>query len=350
VAALPLWHWHAIPNTALSSVDPAVRALGVTGPSSKINAWCGAALKRSGSVYMLGAAGGHADYAGNEVDALALNVAMPGWVQLRGPTINADIINGTQYYLDSRPSSTHTYYATQFIDALNRLVVVASPGISGPFPPAPANFPYGGDTRSFSYNVAGGDWDSPDHMAAYTAGGDFTAALCAKHPLTGDIYYSRGYGPGWFRWTRATNTWTKLSNATRAPWYAGAAIDTLRDRMLVVGGYSPINPEVHTLDGGYVAATFGGLGSTALRVTGYPGVIYDESLDRYLVAFNDNGFIKLLRVHPETWLVDDPAPTGSLPTSRQNGIQNSIQYVPELKGFVLANNPNGNVMFMRTAA
>ena len=96
VAALPLWQWHEIPNTALSSVEPSVRPLGITGPRSKIDAWCGATLKRKGSVYMLGAAGGHGDYAGNEVDALQLNVATPQWVELRGPTPNTDIINATQ--------------------------------------------------------------------------------------------------------------------------------------------------------------------------------------------------------------------------------------------------------------
>ena len=36
VSALPLWEWHAIPNTALSSVEPTPRPLGITGPASKI--------------------------------------------------------------------------------------------------------------------------------------------------------------------------------------------------------------------------------------------------------------------------------------------------------------------------
>ena len=164
---LPLWQWHEIPGTALASVEPAVRPLGATGPRSKIDAWCGASLKREGSVYMLGAAGGHGDYAGNEVNALVLNTASPKWVQLRAPTVNADIINKTQFYLDSRPSATHTYYATQFINSLNRMIVFASPGVDGSFPAAPSDFPYLGSRRSFSFNADRSDWDGPDFVAQY---------------------------------------------------------------------------------------------------------------------------------------------------------------------------------------
>jgi hypothetical protein len=350
VAALPLWQWYEIPNTALASVDPIVRPIGNSGPSSKIEAWCGACLKRSGSVYMIGAAGGHADYAGNEVDALALNVATPQWVQVRGPTPNALIIDSTQFYLDNRPSATHTYYSSQFIEPLNRLMVFASPGIHGLYPPAPSDFPYVGNSRSYSFNLATGDWDAPDYVAQYPGTGDLFGNLCVKHPWTNDVYYSRNYGSGWYRWTSAANTWVKLSAVSRAPWYAGAAIDPLRNRMLVVGGYSPAAPEVRAFDGTLIPATFGGLGAAALTLSAYPGVQYDEATDRYMVACNSGATIKLLRVHPETWFVDEPAISGNAPAARTNGLQNAMQYVPELKGFVLANRHNGNVYFIRTSA
>lgn len=347
VAALPLWHWYEIPNTALASVDPAVTPIGNTGPRSKIDTWCGACLKRSGSVYMLGAAGGHTDYAGNEVDALALNVDAPHWQQLRGPTPNSDIVDSTQFYLDGRPSATHTYYCTQFIEPLNRMMIIASLGIHGLYPPAPADYPYSGDKRSFSFNLATGDWDSPDYVASFPGTGDLFANLCVKHPWTNDVYYSRNYGSGWYRWSSSTNTWAKLSDVTRAPWYAGSAIDPLRNRMLIVGGYGETAPEVRGLDGELLPVTFTGLGAQALTLSGYPGVQYDEANDVFLVVYNTATSIKLLRVHPETWLVDEPLMTGNLPLPRVNGLQNAMQYVPELKGLVLANKHNGNVLFVR---
>jgi hypothetical protein len=120
--------------------------------------------------------------------------------------------------------------------------------------------------------------------------------------------------------------------------------------MLVVGGYSPAAPEVRAFDGTLIPATFGGLGAAALTLSAYPGVQYDEATDRYMVACNSGATIKLLRVHPETWFVDEPAISGNAPAARTNGLQNAMQYVPELKGFVLANRHNGNVYFIRTSA
>lgn len=350
VAKLPLWHWYEIPNTALKTVDPVVRPLGITGPRSKIDAWCGAALKRKGSVYLIGAAGGHGDYAGNEVNALALNVETPRWAELRSPTPNADIINQTQFFLDGRPSPAHTYYASQFIESLDRLMVVASPGVEGPFPAAPTEFPYTGSTRSFSFDMARGDWDRPDYVAHYPGGGNFIAALCCKHPWTDDVYYARGSGIGWYRWTRVSNTWVRLSESARSSWYAGSAIDPVRSRMLVVGGYNPLPPEVHDLTSARLPVTFSGLGQAALTLTGYPGVVYDETHDNYLVVHNTDEGIKIIRVAADRWFVDIPPVTGGAPRARRNGILNAVQYVPELRGIVIANSHDGNVWFMRTAA
>ncbi|HEX7897490.1 MAG TPA: hypothetical protein VF950_07000 [Planctomycetota bacterium] len=347
VSALPLWEWHAIPNTALSSVEPTPRPLGITGPASKIVAWCGATLKRQGSVYLIGAAGGHADYGGNEVDALQLNSETPGWVQLRGPSANADMVGGAGVYLDGRGASTHTYYATQFIDARNRLIVFENPGASGgPFPAPPADYAYA-KPISTSFNLGTNDWDPPSYIPSYTAGGDWTACLVVKHPVTEDVYYNR-YAAGWWRWTQATNTWVKLSDHNQPGNYRGAAIDPTRNRMLLVGGNGA--PSVRELDGAPIPTTFGGLGAAALTVGGYPAVIYDEVNDAYLAVFNEGTSIRVLRIHAGTWAVDAPALTGTPPAARQNGIQNAAQYVPELGGLVLANTYGGNVYFLRTSA
>ncbi|HET9250954.1 MAG TPA: hypothetical protein VFP58_02405 [Candidatus Eisenbacteria bacterium] len=346
------WQWYAIPGTALSTVDPTPEPPGFTGPSSKIVAWCGAGLKRQGSVYLIGTAGGHADYAGNEVDALALNTETPRWVQLRAPSATSSIINASQFYLDLKPSATHTYYATQFVNARNRLFVMPSLGMNAPqFLPAPPSgwaYPVDGG-YTFSFNLATNDWDAPSYVPRYTGGGDVSACLVAKHPVTEDIYYSRP-GGGWWKWTQATNTFARVNgNSPRN--YCGAAIDPVRNRMLVVGSYSGTNgPLVLDLNGNAVSATFSGLGASSLTMAGYPGVVYDEASDRFLVVFNSGGQIRIRRVNPETWFVDEPSVTGSIPGSRQNGIQNAAQFVPELGGLVIANSYGGNVYFVRTSA
>ena len=346
------WQWYAIPGTALSSVEPSPEPPGFTGSSSKIVAWSGATLKRQGSVYLIGAAGGHADYAGNEVDALALNTETPRWVQLRGPSATSQMIDDTQFYLDRRPSATHTYYAMQFVNARNRLFVMPSSGMIAPqfLPQPPSGWPYGFDGGyTFSFDLATNDWDPPEYVARFTGGGDFISCLVAKHPVTEDIYYSRA-GAGWWKWTQATNTFTKINNNNPRS-YAGAAIDPTRNRMLAVGSYSgSVGPGVLDLNGNSVSASFTGLGASSLTMAGYPGVIYDEASDRFLVVFNSGGQIRIRRVNPETWFVDEPAVTGSIPASRQNGIHTAPQYVPELGGFAIANSYSGNVYFIRTSA
>ena len=107
---------------------------------------------------------------------------------------------------------------------------------------------------------------------------------------------------------------------------------------------------MRALDGSKIATSFSGLGSATLTLAGYPGVTYDEAMDRYIVAFNSGNAIRILRVHPETWFVDEPAMPGIAPAARTSGLQNAMQYVPELKGFVLANRYDGNVYFVRTKA
>lgn len=372
VSLLPLMQWYSIPNTALSSVVPSPVPLGFS-PSAKINAWNGACLKRSGSVYMLGAAGGHNDYGGNEVNSLVLNVDTPGWTELRGPTTNSMIINGsedgtppnntpTQLYLDGRPSSTHTYHSTQFIDALNRMVVFSSPGYSGASGAAtPSGWGRKTDQINHAFNVLAGDWDIPSSIADFPVTGDFTSQLCVKHPYSDDVIVSKNYGSGatggLYKWKAATNTWARMTTNARSVWYCGAAIDPKRNRMLIAGGYASGSPaEVRsTSTGEKQPVSFTGAWASTSNLSAYAAVEYDEALECYwtLDLFSSDGGAtyqpRFFKVDAATWNVTQPTATGTGPIARQNGFHNSLRYVPELRGLVIADAYNGNVKFMRTA-
>jgi hypothetical protein len=347
VTALPLWQWYGIPNTALSSIAPAITPTGGTGPSSKISDWAGACLKRTGSVYIIGAAGGHADYSGNEVDAIVLNTETPAWVELRAPTPDAYVINTAPLYLDYRPAASHTYMATQFIDQLNRFVIVAPPGLLGPWPAPPAGWPLAND-HSPCFNLVTNDWEAPTYIGTYNGGGEFIAALTVKHQMTGDIYMARLYSY-WYKWTRSTNTWSNLGPAGGYDTnYVGAAIDPVRNRILMVGGGN-FDPRVKDLTGTTVAATFGGLGIAPLNNGSYSGMVYDEVNDNFLSFQNTTSIIDFYRVDAATFYVDKPTTTGTPPAVRPGGVNNAMQYVPELGGVVIANSYGGNVQFMRTS-
>ena len=96
--------------------------------------------------------------------------------------------------------------------------------------------------------------------------------------------------------------------------------------------------------------------SAALALTGYPAVVYDDVLDAFLVFANTDP-ISVFRVDAKTWSVtaqsvsaSPAAPTNNArPAARANGLQNSVQYAPELRGVVVANSYTGNVYYMRTS-
>ena len=67
------------------------------------------------------------------------------------------------------------------------------------------------------------------------------------------------------------------------------------------------------------------------------------------MVFNSGG-VRVRRVNPATWAVDEPSVSGSAPASRQNGILNSVQYAPELGGIVIANSYTGDMYFMKTSS
>lgn len=368
VSALPLWQWYEIPNTALSSVAPSPTPGGITGPKSKIDAYCGATLKRAGSVYLIVAAGGHGDYFGNEGNALALGVETPAWTQLLAPTPASDVINATSVYLDYRRSSIHTYCNTQFYEAGNRVLLLTGggpnsvaisqaaddwPWLTGEHPAVQS----AAKTESkphMAFDLGANAWTAPDELAPIPAGVGGSSAICCTNQQTGEIYAKAG---GWDlmkKYDPATDTWSAAGNAGYAI-AAGSAIDPTRRRMLIVGSNGGgVAPRIFDLDTGALASvTFGGIGTTALTAALAPGVIHDPENDCYLVAVNgatSSDPIELYRVEAGTLEVSLLTDVGTKPLQRATGIWNSMQHAPELKGLVMANKYTGNVKFMRTAA
>lgn len=353
LAALPLWQWYSIPNTALSSIAPSPSPPG--NPKGKIEDWCGSALKRLGSIYIIVACGGHAGYTGNEANALALNVEVPGWVQLRGPTATADIWQRTPVYQDLRRSALHTYWSLQFDNANNRVLVVSSgvPFDIAGVPNAPADWTYpNSDNVLMAFDLDDNDWLHPEALARLPFGASASADLCCTDPVTGEIYYAKSQEGRLYKYAPADDEWTNVGAWYLNGGYAGSAIDHARGRLLYVGDNQGIRaPGFRSIaNGAAISASFGGLGADALKNNGYPGLVFDEANDSFLMAKNGSTNIELVRVNAETLEVDIPETTGTPPTKRINSICNSFQYVPELRSVVIANSYTGNVQIMRTAA
>jgi hypothetical protein len=310
-------------------------------------------------VYLIGASGGHADYAGNEVNALDLSAATPKWTMIGAPSANVDIVDAAAVYLDGRRSSTHTYYGQQFDDRNDRLVILPAPGMGwSSLPRPPDTAPYNEPHLVMGFDVGRREWDPVDAYPIWPGArsSDFTACLACTDPVNGYFYYARNYDNGrLWRFSTASKTWQQLGSIGHQN-YAGSAVDHTRGRILIVGGYSPTAPRVVSIAGAGLSVSFGGLGASAITASGYPAVVYDDVRDAFLVFVNTNP-ISVYMVDARTWEVSAPPvtahpslPTNSTrPTARTNGLHNSVQYAPELRGIVVANSYAGNVYYMRTS-
>lgn len=300
---------------------------------------------------MLGAAGGHGDYYGNEVNALQLNAANPEWVELRGPTSDANLYKSTPVYADLRRSAVHTYASTQFDNLNNRMLIVCCGGPHGTPPPSdpPPEWPWPqNDLVLQGFDLGTNDWTHPNALARLPVAFS-TADLWCTHAATGEIYAVKSQSDGMHKYSPASGTWSNVGSFFMNGGYRNGAIDSVRNRMLICGSFGGAeDPLVRsTVNAAAVSASFGGLGASVLRDGSYPGVVYDETNDNFLV-FRNTSPISVYRVNAATWAVDQPSITGSA-AQRPNGIHNAVQYVPELKGVVLCNSYSGNVKFMRTA-
>lgn len=372
-AGAPSWldgrgvhEWFQIPGTKLSSCPPTGSPFnGISGPSSKISAWCGATLRRSGSIYMLGGAGGHGDYGGNEVNALDLRAENPAWVELRQSSPSSQAVNSAGVYLDYRAAARHTYWTTQFIHSEDRMVLLPkadpmnSQSLSGATSANSGHlsaYPGGRVMPSFfaadwRAANAGNDWDASSTLRyAFLPSGYSGSSyqLGCSNPQTDALYC--GASGRLFRFTPngGAGTWTNLAALNRDG--CASAVDYTRNRLLICGSYSGSEgPEVRSGTSGVVLpVAFGGMGADALKMSGYPGAVYDETNDRFLV-FKNSSPMTVYEVDAETWTVSVIATSGSRPAARPQGVHNSVQYVPELKGIVMGHSYSSDVYFMRVA-
>lgn len=343
-----------VPNTALSSVAPSTTPPGIAGPSAKINGWCGAATIRESSGYMNGPDGGHADYAGNEMSVCYLNRDTPAWEVLRGPTANADYYDNCVVNKDLSRSSPHTYWCKQFDDFNNRMLVVSTyvpfglPGV----PTAPGDWPWPSSTPGplMAFDMKTKNWLPPNTLGNFPFGKSGGIDLTCSDPVNNKVYYVKDSHGKLFEYNMRTATWRECGNWYLNGGYCGSAVDNKRGRILAVGDFAAARDPEHrkTSDATLSGLTFGGLGASALRMSGYPGVVYDEANDWFLV-FKNNSPIDVYRVRASDLYVDMPTITGTKPAQRPNGIQNSVQYMPELKGVAIANSYTGNIKFLATS-
>jgi len=333
--------WRQIPGSALASAPRAEIVGGNSGPESKVIAWTGLAIDSRDSSLYSPANGGHWDYEGNEVNRIRLSDDAPKWTEPRAATPTSQTIADATHYKDGRPTSRHTYYGVMLNEKRNRIMIMA--GASW------------GDGKHLStmdgFNLVSNDWDPartyPDVPAAAALPLGFTFV---EQKATGDIYAFADWSV--FHWSNTSNSWsTRLGSAAYISAYgayAATAVDTRRNRILVMGGDQDDRHIYDIASNTMQKISFTGPNAGSLMGAGN-GVVYDPHLDAFLLR-QPNAGGTIYRVNAQSFYADTLATTaGSNIPATRNQVWRRFLYVPALKGIVYVPTYNGNVWFIRTS-
>lgn len=345
--ALAQWQWVELAGTAaFSGAKPTDTRYGAS--EGRLNAWNGFAASGK-SVYIAGM-GGHADYSGNEAYKLDLSVASPSWAMLREPSAWEDRLTNVAYFADGRPNSAHLYYSLWCVG--NEIIRVRND-----------THWEGGQTRDqecVAFDLAVNDWTCATAYAGSgttwpdSPNGNIGYAIC-QQPITEEIYVVGA--THLHKRNPTTGVWTQLAalpDNGSAAYYRASAIDTTRNRLVIVGdSYRvPLGGLLYDITANTMSRiefNSGDSNATAqiIAAAGGHSAWYDASLDRFILKTTNTN--KVYLVNPITWAVAEQATTGGASiTNAANGVFNKFVQVPDLGGFFYQPNHASNGWFLAT--
>lgn len=333
VSALAAGQWYEIPGSNLSAIEPSPLPNGSTGPTSKVIAWTSMAVDETNSVLYQVAGGGHNDYAGNEVEKLALNVSSPAWVQVLAPTTNANLTE-TAYYADGRPCSRHHYRGLVWNATDSRIMLVGGSrwGVTS------------ATLRELdSFNIGSGTYsaDNTHTNIPETVGVEEVKAMC-RDARNDDIYVFSNFNVA--KWDQSTNTWSSpVSDQSVAFFsYEPAAFDSTRNKIALLAGTTieEYDPDANT----FTTRTLTG---TALGTTTEAAMVYVPAIDSFLLRkAATGGTVHSINASTFAAAAFSTSDGGSIPAT-SNGPYNKFLYVPGLQGCVYVPSYTGNAWFLR---
>lgn len=343
---MPAWRqgvavgeWRQVAGTALSTAPRAVVITLGNGVRMKVEAWNGFAIDtRDSSIYSV-ANGGHWDYAGNEVNRIRLIDNAPAWTEPRAATPASQIVDSVTHYSDGRPTSRHSYYGVVLNELRGRAMVLGGSRWGIGYPHSAVD----------GFNLAINDWDAaktyPDTPTAFE---QVVGSALVEQKSTGDIFMVANRAV--MRWSNATNSWSKrLDTPSLYGQYAASALDTKRNRILVVGGQNNDKGVYDIATNTAQAITFTGPNAAEMAGETGNGMVYDPGLDAYLLRKSGAG-ATIYRINAQTFSVDTlPNSGGASIPSAPNGVWKRFLYVPQLKGVVYFPTYGGNCWFIRTS-
>jgi hypothetical protein len=316
--------------SASSGVVPAVA--GSMGTQAGItNAWCGGIVH--GKKFIVHG-GGHADYGGNEFPVIDLSTDAPAWDLLIERTPVGNLLGGSNYYADGRPTSRHTYYGmfvATIASAAKILRFNANMGFA--YNGAPVNG--AADVRTLGidgFDLTSNVWEPAAHGTMPRITGSETAM--GQDPVTGDVYVW-GSNSVISKYDATTGLSSDIADLPGVEG-AGAAlfVDAANGRLVRIGGRA---------SGGVVYTDKSGGGAkVAPALTGPGAVAFSAALSgeqhgwgrahdttrNHAYLYTTAGAI--FRLDLANFSVAQVAPTGEALHAEVNGWWGRAQYMDEL--------------------
>lgn len=319
--------WHELPDTRIRPLCPAAFASGAFGSCANVTAaWGGAVLDATRNrLYILG--GGHADYAGNEVYRLDLNMVQMTRVNEPSFPVRDGCVAGHQsMYADGRPVSRHTYSNIEFLPDLDRLLMFGGSRWQCGF--------FGDDTWLF--DPIGDVWTR--QTTASQPPGTFNMGF-TRDPHTG-LVYARTENQ-LYSFNPNQGAWTQRSGEFASSSYKNAVLDPTRRRYywyqqgeVILRWYDVSSPSANNL----VSQSLTTSGCAEFMADGDAGWQYDQALDR-LVAWRTGNDVYLM--NPDNGVCETRSFPGG-PTAVEAGTFGRFRYIPGLNKYVVCNSIDAN--------
>lgn len=338
--------WYEVPNTRLDVLNPCPGDnCNYSGPNQGffglMDAWSGGAFDTVQNRLIVWG-GGHQSYYGNDMYGFDLDTE--SWEQIMPPSPFAATLahESAGIYPDGRPVSRHTYNSLVFVESQNAFLSAGTYAMS----PSGSS----GDAKFWMLDFDQGslEWERGTDG---DSNGSMIVGYAAYNRVTDTVYYHRSGGGRMYKYNPATDTHTFLTQRALQI-YATPAIDTSRNKMLVLGGsgtqamFWDLNPSTPVYENLLNNSTFTGTGGLELANSSQMGLDYDPVNDNY-IAWTGGKTVYI--IDAETLAVSKITPPGAASpgSPSNNGTYGRFRYAPSLGAFVLVNATNRNVFIYK---
>lgn len=346
----PAWYngiavgeWRQISGTTSKPVPSPLPSGASNSPPgvARFNSWNGSAIDTSNSDMIIAAAGGHQDYAGNEVLRLNLEADAPSWSMPTTSSTNTPV--NVTHYPDGKPTSRHDYNTSVYSAQRDRIIKISAPSI----------WVSDGGSRGTcdSWNPNTNLWEPALTIPTIPnmANGGQIAKAGTIDPNTGDmfiLYVNSSSGNYEFRMLpHLGSAWNLMAspplNATGD--HDPVAYDSTRNQVLYINGnaFDRWNKATNVW-------TSGTISGNSISSQDGTSLIYVPAIDRYIHKATTSGGA-LNQINPATMAATTFTTTGggSIGAPEVAGTYSRFNFVPRLRGAVLAQSYSTNVWFVR---